>query len=109
MKKLICLMLFAVAVAAFNGCKAKPAITQDELVSHSQELFNAVAAGDKTPWQKYVADDVMYFDEKGRNMNKAALVADIEPLPKGYSGSIRIAKVQSHIERDRLSCGVCSF
>jgi hypothetical protein len=100
MKKLICLMLFAVAVAAFNGCKAKPAITQDELVSHSQELFNAVAAGDKTPWQKYVADDVMYFDEKGRNMNKAALVADIEPLPKGYSGSIRIAKVQSHIERD---------
>jgi hypothetical protein len=30
----------------------------------------------------------MYFDEKGRSMNKEELVADITPLPEGYSGTI---------------------
>jgi len=80
------------------SCAKKPTISQDELSRRTQELFDSVSAGDKTPWQKYFADDAMYFDEKGRNMNKAALVADISPLPKGYSGSIRLGKVQSHID-----------
>jgi hypothetical protein len=31
-------------------------------------------------------------------MNKQTLVADITALPTGYSGSIKIAKAQSHIE-----------
>ena len=75
-------------------------ITQDELVRRTQELYDAVAAGDQGPWKKYFADDCMYFDEKGRNMNKAALVADVTPLPTGYSGTIKVAKVQSHIEGD---------
>ena len=75
-------------------------ITQEELVRNTQELFDAVAIGDQAPWKKYFAEDAMYFDEKGRNMDKAALVKDIAPLPKGYSGTIKIAKVQSHIEAD---------
>ena len=83
---------------ALASCKASTDITQDELVHRTQELFDAVAAGDQTPWKKYFADDCMYFDEKGRNMNKAALVADVTPLPAGYSGTIKIEKVQSHIE-----------
>jgi hypothetical protein len=79
-------------------CKPKNEITQDELVRRTQELVDSVAAGDKTPWKKYFAEDCMYFDEKGRSMNKAALVADITPLPTGYSGSIKMGKTQSHIE-----------
>ena len=53
-------------------------------------MFDAVASGDKRPWQQYVADDVLYFDEKGRAMDKKALVADVEPLPNGYSGKIKV-------------------
>jgi ketosteroid isomerase-like protein len=81
-----------------TSCRPKNAITQDELVRRTQELFDAVAVGDQAPWKKYFAEDCMYFDEKGRNMNKAALVADIVALPTGYSGSIKIEKAQSHIE-----------
>ena len=51
------------------NCKPKNNITQDELVRRTQELVDSVAAGDKTPWKKYFAEDCMYFDEKGRNMN----------------------------------------
>jgi len=75
-------------------------ITQEELVRNTQELFDAVAIGNQEPWKKYFAEDAMYFDEKGRNMDKATLVKDVTPLPKGYSGTIKIAKVQSHIEAD---------
>ncbi|HEX7286169.1 MAG TPA: DUF4440 domain-containing protein [Candidatus Angelobacter sp.] len=73
-------------------------ITQDELVRRAQEMFDAVAVGDQEPWKKYIAEDAMYFDEKGRNMGKTALVKDITPLPPGYSGTIKIVHAQSHIE-----------
>jgi Domain of unknown function (DUF4440)/Domain of unknown function (DUF3471) len=80
------------------SCAPKAPITQSELTRRSQELFDAVAVGDQTPWKKYIADDATYFDEKGRKMNKAALVADVTSLPQGYSGIIKVANVQSHIE-----------
>lgn len=54
----------------------------------------------KTPWKKYFADDCMFFDERGRSMNKAALLADLSPTPKGYSGNIAIENAKSHIEDD---------
>jgi hypothetical protein len=38
--------------------------------------------------------------KKGRSRNKQELLADLSPFPPGISGSIRIAKVQSHIERN---------
>jgi hypothetical protein len=82
------------------GCGRKQRITQAELVRRTQELLDAAGSGDTAPWKKYYAEDSVYFDEKGRNMNKAALIADVTPLPAGYSGSIKIGNVQSRIERD---------
>jgi hypothetical protein len=77
---------------------AESTISQDELVRRTQELFDAVAPGDPTPFKKYFAEDALFFDEKGRSMDKAALVKDIQPLPKGYSGSIKIVRPKSHIQ-----------
>ncbi|MEY2539596.1 MAG: hypothetical protein QOG67_3336 [Verrucomicrobiota bacterium] len=89
---------FAKAVVA----TAQPdrTITQEELVRRTQELCDAVASGDKGPWQKYFAEDATYSDEKGRTLDKLALVADITPLPKGYSGTIKVAKAKSIIHGD---------
>ncbi len=78
----------------------KADIAQEELVRRTQELVNSVAAGDQAPWKKYFADDCMFFDERGRNMDKKALVGEITPLPEGSSGTITVGKVQSHIEGD---------
>lgn len=52
-------------------------ITQEELVRRTQELFDAVVPGNPAPWKKYYADDCLFFDEKGRSLDKAALVANI--------------------------------
>ena len=81
-------------------CGDPAAITQEELVRRTQELFDAVVPGNKEPWQKYFAEDCIFADEKGRNLNKTQLVADIAPLPKGYSGTIKIVKPKSVLHGD---------
>ena len=81
-------------IAAAAGPKR---ITQEELVRRTQELADAVGRGDAAPWKKYYASDALYFDEKGRNLDKAALVKDIAPLPQGFSGSIKVVRPQCRI------------
>jgi hypothetical protein len=97
---LILVFLFSLFKPLESICGDPVKITQDELVRRSQELFDAVVPGNKEPWQKYFAEDCIFADEKGRNLNKALLVADITPLPKGYSGTIKVVKPQSVIHGD---------
>lgn len=88
------------AALALSAWARQSTVTQEELVRNTQEIFDAVAPGDPTPFKKYFAEDALFFDEKGRSMDKAALVKDVQPLPKGYSGSIKIVRPKSHIEGD---------
>lgn len=97
-KFLAALFLAATSAVAWRGMADGPTITQDELVRRTQELFDAIVPGNQEPFKKYFADDAMFFDEKGRNMDKAALVNDIQPMPKGYSGTIKLVRPKSHIE-----------
>jgi len=90
--------LFASTIALAAG-KTAP-ITEQELVRRTQDLYDAVAAGDQAPWKQYFADDCIFSDEKGRTMDKNKLVADITPLPTGYSGVIKLEHVQSRIYDD---------
>ncbi len=90
----------ALFLGAVRLSLAQETITQQELLRRSQELFDSVVSGNQEPWKKYYADDALFFDEKGRNMDKAALVADIAPLPTGYSGQIKIGKAASRIVGD---------
>jgi Domain of unknown function (DUF4440)/Domain of unknown function (DUF3471) len=91
------LTLLVLATSAVSVAADSEKITQDELVRRTQELCDAVAIGNQAPWKQYYSEDAMYFDEKGRSMDKIALVADITPLPKGYSGSIKLVKPQSRL------------
>jgi len=84
------------------GKRAKRDIAQDDIIRKTQELFDAVAPGNKQPWEKYIADDALYFDEQGHNMDKHALVASIEPLPSGLSGTIKVANSKVNIQGKTL-------
>ena len=83
-----------------SSAMAQQSVTQEELVRRTQELFDAVVPGNREPWKKYYADDCIFADEKGRTLNKTALVADITPMPKGYSGTIKIVRPESRIFGD---------
>ncbi|PYI85321.1 MAG: hypothetical protein DMF09_05435 [Verrucomicrobia bacterium] len=93
MKLALITFLSAVTLA----CAADVPITQDELVRRTQELYDAIVPGNQAPWQKYFADDCIFADEKGRLLDKPKLIADITPMPTGYSGAIKIEKPQSRI------------
>lgn len=91
----------ALVVAAISASAlAEETITQDELVRRTQELYDAVAPGNQEPWKKYFADDCVFADEKGRQMDKARLIADIAPLPKGFSGVIKVVRPVGRIIGD---------
>lgn len=94
----LCPALLVPGTARANGAEEK--MTQDELVRRTQELFDAVAPGNQEPWKKYYADDCLFADEKGRQMDKTKLLADISPMPKGYSGTIKVVNPVSRIIGD---------
>jgi Domain of unknown function (DUF4440) len=99
-RSLILVLFLSLLKPLQSVCGDPIAITQEELIRRTQEPFDAVVPGNKEPWEKYFADDCIFADEKGRTLNRAQLVADITPLPNGYSGTIKIAKAQSVIYRD---------
>lgn len=80
--------------------KGSTQITQEELVGRTQAMFDAVATGNQAPWNENFAEDAMYFDEKGRSMDKTALLADVTPLPTGYSGAIKVVNPHSRMKGD---------
>lgn len=85
------LFLITALMAAPVAHAAAPAtITQPELVQRTQVLYDAVTSGDKAPWQQYLAPDVIIHDEKGAAYNKTTFLPTVEPLPTGYSGSIKV-------------------
>jgi Domain of unknown function (DUF4440)/Domain of unknown function (DUF3471) len=86
--------------ASANAADSNDAATVAQLTRQTQELYDAVAPGSQEPWKKYYADDCIFADEKGRLFDKAKLVADITPLPAGYSGAIKIENVQSRVIGD---------
>ncbi|HWR14440.1 MAG TPA: DUF4440 domain-containing protein [Terriglobales bacterium] len=98
-KSLFAVVLMFVALAGCGSRSTNP-ITQEELVRRTQEMMDAVAPGQKGPWQEYLAEDVIYFDEKGRLHDKASMIGELSPLPAGYVGKIKVANARSHIEGD---------
>jgi hypothetical protein len=57
---------------------------------HTQALYDAITSGDPKPWEQAVADDCIYTSEDGLVQSKAELVKGIQPLPKGFSGGIKL-------------------
>ncbi|MGA7107155.1 MAG: DUF4440 domain-containing protein [Terracidiphilus sp.] len=84
------LFLAACAVASLAIAQGSPAIKEAELVRRTQQLYDAMPPGDQMPWKSYYAEDAMVYDEKGRAMNKKALLDDLQPMPTGYSGVIKV-------------------
>jgi hypothetical protein len=94
------LLVFSSGVGAQSKLPESVSTDEKELVRIAQELFDAIAIGNKPVWEKYVAADVIYTDENWRILTKKDLVDSLAPLPKGYSGSIRMSNIQSRINGD---------
>jgi ketosteroid isomerase-like protein len=84
----------------------------EQLKRATQELLDAVARGDVSVWQKYLAEDCIYTDEEGNVKTREDLLKELKPLPKNYLGTIKMGEprvlaqenviVLSHRDREEL-------
>ncbi len=74
-------------------------ISREELVRRTQEMLDAYVPGDQKPFQLYVADDAVWFDDQ-TNMDKETLLKSARPLPTGYGGTIKMENVTARFVAD---------
>jgi hypothetical protein len=74
------------------------------LARQTQQLMDAIAAGDRTPWQRYVAEDVVFLTEDGARKTKADLVNEIRAFPPEIWGRIRVTGYDV-VRHDRVAVG----
>lgn len=81
---MVCLV-FALMAATAAIADEPAAITRSE-----QEMMDAVAVGHAAVWDKYLDPQVIYAEEDGSYKGKAAMLKEIQPLPKGLGGAIKV-------------------
>lgn len=62
----------------------------DILRRQTQELLDAISTGSAAVWDRYLDPDALYIDESGQVLRKKQMVENIEPLPEGVSGVIKV-------------------
>lgn len=67
---------------------AEPAALEATLQRATQALMDAVAPGERAVWERYTDPALTYVTEDNEVKDRAAVLADLKPLPAGYSGSI---------------------
>ena len=75
-----------VASGAANAAES----VSDLLKRQTQEMFDAVSAGDAKVWDTYLDADAVVTDEAGGVTGKKDTVAQLVPLPQGISGTITV-------------------
>ena len=56
----------------------------------TQALMDAVTSGDKAIWDRTLDPDCMITTEDGEVLTKKKMLDVIEPLPRGFSGAIKV-------------------
>ena len=81
--------LFALALLANTSSSAQNK-AEAELLSKTQALVDAVAPGNKAPWDESLDQNFIQLDENGTVRSKDELLREIEPLPAGLVGHIKV-------------------
>jgi hypothetical protein len=82
----------ASASPAPAGARAAPGDATATLRAQTQEMLDAIAAGNAAVWDRYLDPGVVYLSEAGEVETKASLLAQLKPLPAGISGHIAMSR-----------------
>lgn len=79
------------------GAKALPQSGYNDSVQYSsqiirieQQLLDAIPAADTALWNRYLDDSYFIITEDGTGYNKKEFLSTFGPLPKGFSGYIKV-------------------
>lgn len=74
----------------FEPASGTQAPVANALLAITQEMDDAIAPGNVAVWDRYTDPTLIYVDENDEVEDKVELLAGMKPLPKGFSGSIRV-------------------
>jgi ketosteroid isomerase-like protein len=94
------LLLSLVLVFTFQTSSPTADQTTALLRARDQALLDAIAPGDRKVWEEALATDAVYVDENGVILNRADFLKQLEPLPAGASGTLRITYYEAHVAGD---------
>ena len=82
--------LVAAAWAGAAGAAETASAVATILEKATQALADAVAPGQRTVWAQYTDPDFVYVTEDNEVKTRNAMLAELQPLPPGYSGSLKV-------------------
>jgi ketosteroid isomerase-like protein len=95
-----------VALAAWV-CAAMPALaaetgadTEQVLRTATQQLLDAIAPGEVAVWDRWLDPAVLQTDENDVVRGKAEILKELQPLPKGLVGHLKIAEFRLALAGD---------
>lgn len=80
----------ALSLLIVSPCQATGTESTAWFQATTQALFDAVAEGDKTPWDRVLAEDCTVTTEDGEVLTKTRFLQELRPLPAGFSGRIKV-------------------
>src|ERR1700729_4259179 len=91
-----------IIVLTVLALSATPAFADDRgfITTQMQEMADALVPGDAAVWDKYLDANVIYAEEDDTYKGKAEAITELQPLPKGLGGTIKIELLSYHEEGD---------
>src|SRR5262245_9020799 len=83
----------AMALVAANAFAAASAETVAWFQKTEQARMDAVAAGDKAPWERTLDAEAVMTSEEGEVISRADLLASLRGLPPGLKGTIAVREL----------------
>jgi len=90
----------SVVIVGISTCCAAADGIVDLLRKKDQALLDAIAPGDRKVWDAALASDAVYVDENGVTLDRVEFLKQLEPLPPGASGNLRIDTYSARVSGD---------
>ena len=76
------------------------AATEQELREATQQMLDAIAPGDVAVWDRWLDPAVLQVDENDTVRGKAEILKELQPLPKGLVGRLKVAEFRMALAGD---------
>jgi len=87
------LVVWVLMFSAASPAQVKSDTSTKWFQATEQKLMDAIASGEKAPWDEVMDASCVITDEEGRVQNKQEFLADLRPLPPGLKGGIAVRKL----------------
>jgi len=101
MRKLgVGIVVAAALLAATFALAADDEKVEALLERQTQELLDAISAGDPSVWERYLDPECRIVDEGEEIVTKKELVGDLRPMTEGVSGVLQVTQFQAFLHGD---------